>query len=134
MDILATIAERKISEAMARGDFDDLPGRGKPLALEDDLVCVPAELRMAYKILKNAGFVPQEVELRREIMSLRQLVDTLDDDEERRKKRQELDVKILKLSLMLRRPVDLDDFSTIPALNPESTASRVLPLTGNIPE
>jgi hypothetical protein len=110
MDIRATIAERKISEAMARGDFDDLPGRGKPLALEDELAGVPAELRMAYKILKNAGFVPPEVELRREIISLRQLVDSLDNDEERREKRQELDVKILKLSLMLRRPVDLDDF------------------------
>lgn len=109
MDILATIAERKIAEAMARGEFDDLPGRGKPLAPEDDLTGVPAELRMAYKILKNAGFVPPEVELRRQIVSLRQLLDRLADDEERRQKRRELDVKILKLSLLLRRPVELEE-------------------------
>jgi len=110
MDVLATIAERKIAEAMARGEFDDLPGRGKPLVPEDDLAAVPAELRMAYKILKNAGFVPPEVELRREIVSLRELLDRLDDEEERRKKRRELDVKILKLSLLLRRPVELEEF------------------------
>jgi hypothetical protein len=131
MDILATIAERKICEAMARGEFDDLPGRGKPLALEDELAGVPAELRMAYKILKNAGFVPPEVELRREILSLRQLVDRLDDDAERRKKQQELDVKILKLSMMLRRPLDLDHFSTSPALEAGPASNRVHPLTGN---
>ncbi|HXV22455.1 MAG TPA: DUF1992 domain-containing protein [Desulfuromonadales bacterium] len=134
MDILATIAERKISEAMARGEFDDLPGRGKPLALEDELAGVPAELRMAYKILKNAGFVPPEVELRREILSLRQLVDRLDDDAERKKKQQELDVKILKLSMMLRRPLDLDHFSASSELEVESSSSRVLPPTGNILE
>ncbi len=55
------IAERKIAEAAERGEFDDLPGRGKPLDLEDDAL-VPEDLRMAYRILKNAGYVPAEVE------------------------------------------------------------------------
>ena len=66
MDILASIAERKIREAMARGEFDNLPGKGKPI-VQEDLSGVPEELRMAYKILKNAGFVPPEVELSNEI-------------------------------------------------------------------
>ena len=110
MDILATIAERKIREAMERGEFDDLPGRGQPLLLEEGLAGVPAELRMAYRILKNAGFVPPEVELRREIVTLRELVSTLEDDEERRKKRRELEFKLLKLAMMRKRPVDLDEF------------------------
>jgi hypothetical protein len=109
MDILATIAERKILEAMARGEFDDLPGRGQPLALEEEFPDIPAELRMAYKILKNAGFVPPEVELRREVVSLRTLVETLADEKERRKKQRELQVKLLKLSIMLKRPVSLDE-------------------------
>ena len=110
MDILAKIAERKISEAMARGEFDDLPGRGKPLVMEEDLTGVPAELRMAYRILKNAGFVPPEVELRKEIVTLHELVRTLEDDEERRKRRRELEFKLLKLSMMRQRPVNLDEF------------------------
>ena len=55
------IAERKIEEALARGEFDGLPGEGRPLELDDDAL-VPEELRMAYRILKNAGFAPQEVQ------------------------------------------------------------------------
>ena len=54
------IAERKIAEAMARGELDDLPGAGRPLDLDDDKD-VPEELRMAYRVLKNAGFAPEEV-------------------------------------------------------------------------
>jgi hypothetical protein len=66
---MAKIAEGRIREAMARGEFDDLPGRGARVRL-DDLSRVPAELRLAYKVLKNSGLVPQEVELRREIYRL----------------------------------------------------------------
>lgn len=54
------IAERKIAEAMERGDFDDLPGAGRPLDLSDDAL-IPEDLRMAYRILKNAGLVPPAV-------------------------------------------------------------------------
>ena len=46
------IAEKRIAEAMDKGEFDNLPGRGKPLEIED-LSAVPEDLRMAYKILKN---------------------------------------------------------------------------------
>lgn len=110
MDIMATIAERKIREAMARGELDNLPGAGKPLAMDEDLSGVPDELRMAYKMLKNAGFVPPEVELRKDIVSLREMLGTLDDDEQRRRVRRELDFKLLRLNTMRRRPVNLDEF------------------------
>jgi DnaJ-like protein len=110
MDILATIAERKIREAMARGELDNLAGKGMPLAMDEDLTGVPAELRMAYKILKNAGFVPPEVELRKEIVTLREMLGTLEDDEERRSVRRQLDFKLLKLGMMRQRPLNLDEF------------------------
>ncbi len=71
------IAEAKIRQAIERGDLDDLPGAGKPLVLEDDRL-VPDELRMAYRILRNAGYVPDEVRLRRDIRDLEQLMDRLD--------------------------------------------------------
>ncbi len=110
MDILATIAERKIREAMERGEFNDLPGAGRPLTMDEDLSGVPDELRAAYKILKNAGFVPPEVELRKEIVSLREMLGQLEDDDERRTLRRQLDFKLLKLNMMRKRPLDLDDF------------------------
>jgi hypothetical protein len=67
------IAEKKIAEAIARGELDDLPGAGKPLELDDD-AHVPEDLRVAYRILKNAGFVPPELESLRELGQLERLV------------------------------------------------------------
>src|SRR4051812_37578082 len=61
MLVLELLAERKIEDAIARGEFDDLPGAGRPLELDDDPL-VPEELRVAYRILKNAGYVPPELE------------------------------------------------------------------------
>ena len=58
--MLELIAERRIAEAIANGDLDDLPGAGRPLELDDDPL-VPEELRMAHRILKNAGYAPAEV-------------------------------------------------------------------------
>lgn len=71
---LDSIVEAKIERAIKRGELTDLPGQGRPLGLDDD-ACVAPELRLAYRILKNAGFVPEEIELRREIMSLAVLID-----------------------------------------------------------
>ena len=110
MGILSTIAERRIREAMTRGELDKLAGAGQPLVMDEDLSGVPAELRMAYKILKNAGFVPPEVELRKEIVSLREMLGQLEDDKQRRTLRRQLDFKLLKLNMMRRRPLDLDEF------------------------
>jgi hypothetical protein len=73
MPVLDFLAERKIAEAIARGELDDLPGRGLPLALDDDLL-IPEDLRIAYRILKNAGFVPREVTTLREITELENLI------------------------------------------------------------
>src|SRR5438874_13315278 len=66
------LAERRIEEAIARGELDDLPGAGRPLELDDDRL-VPEELRAAYRMLKNAGYVPPDVEDLREIGQLERL-------------------------------------------------------------
>ena len=68
------LAEERIREAQARGEFDDLPGSGRPLDLEDDPL-VPEELRVAYRLLRNAGFVPPELEARAEIRALEDLLE-----------------------------------------------------------
>lgn len=73
MKLLDALVEQRIAAAAARGEFDDLPGAGAPLDLDDDLL-VPEEVRVANRILKNAGFVPPAVELLR---SLRHLNDEL---------------------------------------------------------
>ncbi|MFN3740652.1 MAG: DnaJ family domain-containing protein [Thermodesulfovibrionales bacterium] len=109
MDFLKRIAEQRIREAIERGEFDNLSNKGKPLDLEDDSL-VPEDLRMAYRILKNTGYLPPELELKKEIVSLRDLINTIDDDEKRLKRLRELNFKLMKLSIMLKRPVNLDDY------------------------
>ena len=65
---LELIAEAKIAEAVRAGAFDNLPGAGRPLELDDDRL-IPQESRLAYRILRNAGFVPAEIETRREAVA-----------------------------------------------------------------
>jgi len=63
------LVEQRIADAVARGEFDNLPGAGKPLELDDDPL-VPEEERLAVRIMKNAGVVPPEVERLAEIERL----------------------------------------------------------------
>ncbi len=72
------IVEQRIVDAIARGELDDLPGAGKRLELDDDMLLFP-ELRLVHRILKNAGYAPEEVELRRQIGELERLLDELDE-------------------------------------------------------
>lgn len=82
MTVFDFIAERKIAEALARGEFDGLPGSGRPLDLQDDAL-VPEDVRVAYRILKNAGFVPPELQLHAQIRGVEALLQSvaLDDAE-----------------------------------------------------
>ncbi|BBJ84253.1 DUF1992 domain-containing protein [Raoultella ornithinolytica] len=73
MWLLDQWAERHILDAQTKGEFDDLPGRGEPLTLDDDLH-VPPELRAGYRLLKNAGCLPPELEQRREAVALDDLL------------------------------------------------------------
>jgi len=107
--LLEKIAEKKIREAIERGEFANLPGAGKPLRLEDDSM-IPEDLRVAYKILKNAGCIPPELELRREIITLRDLLRSIENEDGKREKIRELNYKLLKLNIIAKRTVNLDDF------------------------
>jgi len=100
MSIFEVIAERRIEEAMARGEFDNLSCRGKPIP-PDDLIMVPEELRMAYKILKNAGIVPEEVELRKSIYSLNELLRACVDEEEKKQLRLKITEKQLRYNIIM---------------------------------
>ena len=109
MDIFRKIAERKITEAMMNGEFENLSGKGKRLVFDDE-TWVPEDLRISYRFLKNAGYLPPELELRNEIINLKSLLNTLDDDKERLKKMRELHYKIMKMNLMRKKPLTLEDF------------------------
>ena len=102
MDMIEQVAERKIRKAMETGAFDNLPNKGKPLVIEDDSR-IPEDLRIAYKILKNAGFLPPELELRREMINLEELIRCCEDEAERASHRHKLSVARLRFEMAMQK-------------------------------
>ncbi len=101
------IAERRIVEAIREGAFDDLPGAGQPLKLEDDSH-LPEDLRMVYKILKNAGFVPPEVALQKEIETLEDVLAGMEDTRAKYRQLKKLNFLITKLNILRRTSTGLE--------------------------
>lgn len=89
MWLIDQLVEQHVSEAQKNGDFDNLAGSGKKLVLDDDSH-VPPELRAAYRLMKNSGFLPPELEMRREAIELQELlagIDSSDDNYQAHSKR-----------------------------------------------
>lgn len=81
MSLLDQLAEKHILAALREGELDNLPGAGQPLQLDDDSH-VPPELRAGYRLLKNSGYLPPELEMRREAIELEQLLQGIDPQDE----------------------------------------------------
>ena len=92
------IIEQRIKEANERGEFDDLPGQGEPLHLVDDSN-VPEDLRLAYKVLKNADCLPPELEAKKEIRQMEDLLDNIPDEKEKYKLIKKINYQIMKLNV-----------------------------------
>jgi hypothetical protein len=104
VSFLHRIAEQRILEAQREGAFDNLPGKGKPLKLED-LSWVPEDLRIGYHVLKNAHVLPPEVELLKDIHTLEDLLKHI---EERRSLAKSIQWKMIHLDMLKRRSLDLN--------------------------
>ncbi len=95
MNVLADLAEQAILEAQRRGEFENLKGQGRPLDLESDPF-MPEHLRMAYKMLKNAGYVPEEIQAQREIRSLIECLEQETDESRKMRQIQKVNLLLLK--------------------------------------
>ena len=100
------IVEERIRKAQQEGVFDDLPGAGKPLPRED--VEIPEDIRLAYKVLKNADFIPPELELRKEIRSMQELLSGMPETGEKYKTLKKLNLLVMKLNAMRGANVQFD--------------------------
>ena len=81
MWLIDQLAEQHIAEALRNGELNNLAGEGKPLVLDDDSH-VPEELRTSYRLLKNAGYLPPELEMRNEAVELDALLRTLEPEDQ----------------------------------------------------
>ena len=99
LEAMRLIAERRISAAIQEGLLDIEGWRNRPLPMTSDHL-VPEELRMAHKILKNAGYLPPEIETRKEIQVLEDLLAGCEDESTRLKQIKKLHCLVLKLNIM----------------------------------
>ena len=93
------LIESRIKKAQDEGAFENLPGSGQPLHLEDDLD-IPEDLRMAHKVLKNADCLPPEVQLRKEIRTTEDLLAGMTDTVQRYRTIKKINFLIMKLNAL----------------------------------
>ena len=100
------LAEERIKEAQRAGAFDNLPGKGKPLDLED-LSWVPEDLRIGYLVLKNAHVLPPEAQLLKDIHTIEDLLKHVEDEGERRALAKSIQFKLIRLDMLKRHSMPL---------------------------
>jgi len=115
-----TIVEERIQSAQRQGRFDNLPGKGLPLP-DENISGVNNELRLAYKVLKNADCLPPELELKKEIQTTQSLLSHMTDTHEKYKTIKKINFLIMKLNLSRNQSPELD----VPQHYYESLISRM---------
>ncbi len=121
------IVEERIRQSLKNGEFDNLAGAGKPLNVED-LSRIPEDLRLAYKMLKNADCVPPEIEIKKEIRSTEALLENLADEKLKYKTLKKLNYLILKLNTLRQGAVKFEipqkyEERVVDSLSSEKTTS-----------
>jgi len=101
------IVEERIRIAQKRGDFENLDGAGKPLKIGDDSN-IPEDLRLAFKILKNADITPPELELKKEIRRTEDLLESMTDAAEKYRTLKKLNLMIMRLNTMRSASIEFD--------------------------
>ena len=96
------LVEEKIRQAQERGEFDNLPGKGKPIDLTAYFE-TPEDVRVAQAVLKNSGFTPHEVELLNEIAALKQVLAENVEETKKREIRKQIQEKQIEFSLLMER-------------------------------
>ena len=101
------IVEQRIRAAQKNGDFENLEGTGKPLRFDDN-DNIPEDLRLAYKILKNADMTPPEIEMKKEILRTEDLLRGMKDTAEKYRTLKKLNFMIMKLNTIRNSNIEFD--------------------------
>ena len=105
--IIDEVAEKAIQDAQRRGEFDNLPGMGRRLVFEDDSM-VPEDLRMAYKVLRNSGHLPREMQEEKDIERALDLLNDCKDEQTKLRQLEKLNFMIRKINMGRKRPINLE--------------------------
>ena len=96
------LVEEKIKQAQERGEFDNLPGKGKPIDLTAYFE-TPEDVRLAQSVLKNGGFTSREVELLNEIAALKETLAADSDETKKREIQKQIREKQIEFNIMMER-------------------------------
>ena len=102
------IVEERIRKAQKKGEFENLEGSGEPLDLLNDQT-VAEELRLAYKILKNADCIPPELELKKEIRQTEELLGAMTDTAEKYRAIKKINFLIMKLNTLRGTSIEFEE-------------------------
>ena len=94
--------DEQIKRAIAAGEFDNLPGKGKPIDLSAYFE-TPEDLRMAFSILKSNNIVPEEVEMLREIEALKKRLEASADEEQKITLKKEITEKSYTFNMLIEK-------------------------------
>jgi hypothetical protein len=102
------LVEERIRRAQQRGLFENLAGAGKPLPPDVIGATVSEDLRLSYRILKNADCLPPEVEVKKEIRRTEDLLRGMEETHTRYRTLKKLNYLILKLNTIRNGSAALD--------------------------
>ena len=102
------LVEQRILAAQRNGEFEDLQGSGKPIEFADDSR-IPEDLRLAYKMLKNADYAPPEIEIKKQILKTEDLLDGIPEGREKYKAIKKLNYLVMKLNCLRCTSVNLEE-------------------------
>jgi hypothetical protein len=114
------IVEERILNAQRKGAFEGLDGRGRPIVFAEDSH-IPEDLRLAYKILKNADYLPAEIEVKKEIERTEDLLAGMTDTRARYRAIRKINYLIMRFNMMRKGSIALD----LPPQYEEKMASRI---------
>jgi hypothetical protein len=100
------LVEERIRQAQKEGKFKNLPGSGKPLPAEQ--VTIPEDIRLAYKILKNADCLPPELEIKKEIKTTQDLLAAMPETADKYNTLKKLNFLIMKLNAMRKSSIEFE--------------------------
>jgi hypothetical protein len=94
--------DEQIRRAIEAGEFDNLSGKGKPIDLRAYFE-TPEDLRMAYSILKSNNFVPEEVEMLKDIGALKKRLEASSDEEQKSRLKKEITEKTYTFNMLIEK-------------------------------
>ena len=94
--------DEQIRKAIEAGEFDNLPGEGKPIDLSTYFE-TPEDLRIAYSMLRSNNFVPEEVEILKDINELKKRLSGCSDENEKSKIKKELNDKSYAFNMLIEK-------------------------------